>query len=203
MRKFAWLVLPFLLLGCAPSSPFVGVKNLYDAKGTTIVCFGNSITAGNGAVTGEDYPARLGQMVKLPVINLGRSGDTTESALLRIDEIFKHDPRLVIVELGGNDYIRRFPSSKTFDNLMLIIEKIQARKIVVVLISMPLGPGYESGYKDLAKKHGAVLIEGVMGKIFDDKSLMADELHPNSKGYEKLAEEVAKVIGPLLEEMGP
>ncbi|MBI5700144.1 arylesterase [Candidatus Saganbacteria bacterium] len=198
-----WLVLPLLLLGCASPSPFAGVKNLYEAKGTTIVCFGDSITAGNGALSGEDYPARLGQTIKLPVINLGVSGDTTESALLRIEEIFKYDPRIVIVELGGNDYIRRFPSSKTFDDLRQIVEKIQEKKAVAVLISMPLGPGYGSGYKDLAKKKGAVLIPSVMGAIFDDKNLMADELHPNSRGYEKLAEEIAKVIDPLLEEMGP
>jgi lysophospholipase L1-like esterase len=158
MIKLAWLVLPFILWGCASPSPFAGVKNLYEAKGTTIVCFGNSITAGIGAVTGEDYPTRLGQKVKLPVVNLGLAGDTTESALLRIEEIFKHDPRIVIVELGGNDYIRRFPSSKTFEDLRQIIEKIEERKAVAVLISLPLGPGYGSGYKDLAKKKGAVLI---------------------------------------------
>lgn len=198
-----WLILPLLLLGCAPTSPFIGVKNLYEAKGTTIVCFGDSITAGSGASPGKDYPTRLSQKVKLPVVNLGRSGDTTESALLRIEEIFKHDPRIVIVELGGNDYIRRFPSSKTFDDLRQIVEKVQEKKAVAVVISMPLGPGYESGYIGLAKKKGAVPIEGVMGSIFDDKNLMADELHPNSRGYEKLAEEIAKVIDPLLEEMGP
>lgn len=203
MRKLAWLVLPFILWGCAAPSTFAGVKNLYAAKGSTIVCFGDSITAGVGAVTGEDYPTRLGQKVKLPVVNLGAAGDTTESALLRVEEIFKHDPRIVIVELGGNDYIRRFPSSKTFDDLRQIVEKIEERKAVVVLISMPLGPGYESGYKDLAKKKGAVLIEGVMGAIFGDKNLMADELHPNSQGYQKMAEEIAKVMDPLLEEMGP
>lgn len=203
MRKLVWLVIPLLLLGCAPTSPFVGIKNLYDARGMTIVCFGNSITAGNGAVTGEDYPTRLGQKVKLPVVNLGRPGDTTESALLRVEEIFKHDPRIVIVELGGNDYIRRFPSSQTFDNLAKIIDLVQESKAVAILISVPLGPGYDSGYRDLAKKQGAVLIGDVMGEIFDDKTLMADELHPNSQGYEKLAEAVAGVINPLLEEMGP
>lgn len=203
MRKLVWLVLPFLLLGCVSPSPFAGVKNLYEAKGTSVVCFGNSITLGAGASAGQDYPTLLGQIVKLPVKNLGESGDTTETALLRVGDILKLDPRIVIVELGGNDYIRRFPSSKTFNDLRQIVGKIQERKAVVVLISMPLGPGYESGYKDLAKDRGAVLIEGVMGAIFDDKSLMADELHPNSSGYQKLAGEIAKVIDPLLEEMGP
>ena len=203
MRKLVWLVLPFLLLGCASPSPFAGVKNLYEAKGTSIVCFGDSITLGAGASTGQDYPTLLEQMVKLPVKNLGESGDTTETALLRVGDILKLDPRIVIVELGGNDYLRRTAVPDTFKNIRLIIDEIQRQKAVVVLVLMPLGSDYESGYKKLAREKGCVLIASLMSDIFDNQNLMADQLHPNSRGYQKMAEEIGRVLNGLLAEMNP
>jgi lysophospholipase L1-like esterase len=203
VKRLTWLLVPLLLIGCAPSSPFAGVKNLYEAKGTSVVCFGNSITAGMGAASGEDYPTLLGQNVKLPVINLGESGDTTESALLRVGEILKRNPRIVIVELGGNDYLRRMTVSDTFKNLRLIIDEIQRQKAVVILVAMPLGSAYESGYKNLAREKGCVLIASLMSDIFDNQNLMADQLHPNSRGYQKMAEEIGRVLNELLAEMSP
>lgn len=199
----AWLLVPLLLIGCMPATPFAGVKNLYEAKGTTIICFGDSITAGAGASAGQDYPSLLGQIVKLPVKNLGESGDTTESALLRVEEILKLNPRIVIVELGGNDYLRRMAVSDTFKNLRLMIDEIQRQKAVVVLVSMPLGSAYESGYKKLAREKGCVLMDSLMSDIFDNQNLMADQLHPNSKGYQKMAGEIGRVLNELLAEMSP
>jgi acyl-CoA thioesterase-1 len=198
-----WLLVPLLLVGCTPAAPFAGVKNLYEAKGTSVVCFGDSITMGVGASTGQDYPTLLGQMVKLPVINLGESGDTTESALLRVEEILKLNPRIVIVELGGNDYLRRMAVSDTFKNLRLMIDEIQRQKAVVVLVSMPLGSAYESGYKKLAREKGCVLMDSLLSDIFDNQNLMTDQLHPNSKGYQKMAEEIGRVLNELLAEMSP
>ena len=198
-----WLLVPLLLVGCTPATPFAGVKNLYEAKGTSVVCFGNSITMGAGASAGQDYPTLLGQIVKLPVINLGESGDTTESALLRVEEILKLNPRIVIVELGGNDYLIRMTVSDTFKNLRLIIDEIQRQKAVVVLISMPLGSDYESRYKKLGREKGCVLIDSLMSNIFDNQNLMADQLHPNSRGYQKMAGEIGRVLNELLAEMSP
>jgi len=86
--------------------PAPKVANL-GSRGTSIIAFGDSLTAGYGASAGEDYPSRLSALIATPIINAGISGDTTESALARVDaDVTPRDPRIVIVGLGGNDFLR-------------------------------------------------------------------------------------------------
>src|SRR5262245_33920455 len=97
-------------------SPYSRVANL-SSRGTGIIAFGDSLTAGYGAAAGEDYPSRLSSMIGTPVANAGVSGDTTESALARIDaDVLARNPRIVIVGLGGNDFLQNVPISVTEAN---------------------------------------------------------------------------------------
>jgi len=204
MRNFLYLlILLTLIVGCAPAGPYANIKNVHEAAGDSIVCLGDSITAGAGAAASQDYPSLLKSAVKLPVVNAGVSGDTAQGALQRIDGILSYKPKIVIVELGGNDYLRGLPISETFDNLRQIVEKLQQEKAVVILIDLPLGPAYEEEYKNLAKDRGCLLIEGLMREIFDDRSLMADEMHPNRAGYQKMADKIGETVNALLLEMTP
>src|SRR5687768_13408228 len=103
----AWLLWP---------SPYSRVANL-DSGGTSIIAFGDSLTAGYGAQEGEAYPARLAARLSVPVVNAGVSGDTTESALDRIqNDVLSANPRIVIIGLGGNDFLRGMPISTTEAN---------------------------------------------------------------------------------------
>src|SRR5437763_9915919 len=89
--------------------PAQKVTNL-DSHGSNIIAFGDSLTAGYGANPGEDYPSRLSSMIGVTIMNAGVSGDTTDTALARIDtDVLARDPRLVIVGLGGNDFLRGVP----------------------------------------------------------------------------------------------
>src|SRR5512142_926678 len=104
----AWLLWP---------SRYSKVRNL-DSRGTAIIAFGDSLTAGFGASAGEDYPSKLSAIIGAPVVNAGVNGDTTEAALARIDaEVLARDPRIVIVGLGGNDFLRGVPIATTEANL--------------------------------------------------------------------------------------
>lgn len=204
MRKtICFLIFLCFICGCAPAGPYANIKNVHEAAGDSIVCLGDSITAGAGAAAGQDYPSLLKSAVKLPVVNAGVSGDTTQGALQRIAGVLSHRPKIVIVELGGNDYLRGVSVSETFNNLRQIIEKIQQEKAVVILIDLPLGPAYEEEYKNLARDRGCLLIEGLMREVFDDRSLMADEMHPNSIGYQKMADKIGETVNALLLEMTP
>src|SRR5919199_350459 len=88
-----------LFIVIAWPSPYSKVRNL-DSRGANVIAFGDSLTAGYGAQAGEDYPSRLSALIGVPVINAGVSGDTTQSALARIDsDVLSRDPRLVIVGL--------------------------------------------------------------------------------------------------------
>src|SRR5215467_434310 len=98
-------------------SPYSRVANLHSA-GTNLIAFGDSLTAGYGAGAGEDWPSRVSALIGQPVINAGASGDTTESALARIDaDVLSRSPRIVIVGLGGNDFLRQIPITTTEANL--------------------------------------------------------------------------------------
>src|SRR5207253_162943 len=81
----AWVALALLALWLVWPSSLRKVRNL-DSRGTALIAFGDSLTAGYGAGPGEDYPTRLSALIHQPVVNAGVSGDTTESALARIED---------------------------------------------------------------------------------------------------------------------
>lgn len=93
------------------------------------MCFGDSITYGLGASPGHDYPSLLAKKLNLTVINAGKSGDTTEGALQRIQhDVLDKKPYLVIVELGANDYLKGISAEATLKNLEEIIKKFNKQE---------------------------------------------------------------------------
>lgn len=182
-------------------SPYGRVRNLASA-GTEIIAFGDSLTAGYGAGAGEDYPSRLSSAIGKPVINAGVSGDTTDMALERIDaDVLSRNPRIVIVGLGGNDFLRSVPVATAEKNLRAIIQKVEASGAMVVLLGFEfpsLGAHWGAMYERVAKEEGCLLIDGVLSGILTDPSLKSDEIHPNAKGYALMAERISGPMAKLL-----
>ncbi len=178
------------------------VTNL-DSRGTAVIAFGDSLTSGVGAGAGEDYPSRLAQRAGVEILNAGVSGDTTESALARIEsDVIAHDPRIVIVGLGGNDFLRRMPIADTERNLRAIVRRIQQQGAMVVLLGFrfpSLGPSYESMYERVADDTKCLLIPDLMDGILSNQTLKSDEIHPNARGYDVMAERVEKPLETLIE----
>ena len=74
--------------------------------GQSIIAFGDSLVEGRGATPGNDFVAVLSRRLGVPIINAGRSGDTAGAALSRLDHaVLARSPRVVIVLLGGNDFL--------------------------------------------------------------------------------------------------
>jgi len=192
----AWTI---LLAGCS-SQP--NVANL-DSRGTTIVCFGNSLTQGEGASMGHEYPSLLASALGREVINAGVGGNTTRDALQRLDaDVLSHNPRLVIVEFGGNDFLQHLPREEIFRNLDTIVERIQAQGAMVVLLGVRpglFGDATRSDYRRIAKSRRAVFVPDILEGIFTEPRFKSDEIHPNDLGYARIAERVLKVVQPLLE----
>jgi hypothetical protein len=118
---------------------FAQIRNIRSA-GETIICFGDRLTEGVGAGEGEDYPSALSRQLASPVVNAGRRGDTTADALERLsDTVLSKNPRLVIVLLGGNDFLRQRPRQETRKNLEEIVRRVQARGAIVAIVGMRLG----------------------------------------------------------------
>lgn len=182
-----------------PSAP---IANL-DSRGTNVIAFGDSLTAGYGARESEDYPSVLATLLGTPVLNAGVSGDTTGSALARLDsDVLARDPRVVIVGLGGNDFLRRMPLAETEANLRNTIRRIHAARAMVVLLGFrfpSLGPSYEKMYERVAEEEGCLLIPDLLDGILRDPALRSDAIHPNARGYRVMAERVAAPCRKLLQ----
>lgn len=195
------LVALALIFGCA--GDFDEIRNLR-SSGEAIVCFGDSLTEGVGAGAGEDYPTILSRNLVRPVVNAGRRGDTTTQALERIAEaVLAQNPRLVVVLLGGNDFLRRVPRRETEKNLEEIVRRLQAHGAMVVIAGMRLGlftDEYGPIYEQTARRLGAVYIPGVMRGILSDANLRSDPIHPNGAGYRLIAERIGEKLKPLLRE---
>jgi acyl-CoA thioesterase-1 len=173
-----------------------------------IVAFGDSLTAGFGVDTGFSYPDFLQKQIPAyHVVNAGISGDTTAGGLSRVDTVIQFKPKIVILELGGNDGLRGLPLSSTRANLEQMIVELRKAGAQVLLAGITLPPNYgpdyirqfESIYKDLAAKYKLPLIpfllEGVVGV---PGMMQPDGIHATVKGNEVVARLVLRSLKPLL-----
>ncbi|HEU4639854.1 MAG TPA: GDSL-type esterase/lipase family protein [Candidatus Binatia bacterium] len=196
------LALLLIVCGCG-GERFDTIRNVGSA-GETIICFGDSLTEGVGAEPGEEYPTILSRLLGMRVLNAGHRGDTTARALQRVrTSVVAKNPRLVILLLGGNDFLRQVPTRETRENLKEIVRQIQAHGAMVALAGIKLGfftDEYGPIFEETAAEFGAIYIPQVMKGIFNDTKLKSDQIHPNSAGYRLIAERIAQKIKPLLNE---
>jgi acyl-CoA thioesterase-1 len=194
----------FIVLAAACGGErYDSIRNIR-STGETIICFGDSLTEGVGADMGGDYPSVLSRLIGFPVVNAGRRGDTTAQALERLPEaVLSKNPRLVIVFLGGNDFLRQVPRQESRKNLEEIVRHIQAAGAMVVIAGLRLGlftDEFGPIFEEAAKRSGALFVGQVTKGILNDSSLRSDPIHPNGAGYRLIAERIAEKIKPLLQE---
>jgi acyl-CoA thioesterase-1 len=143
------------------------------------------------------------------VVNAGLSGETSAGGLNRLDWVLKQPIDLFVLELGANDGLRGLPLDQTQKNLQAIIDKVKTKypkaKIVIAGMLVPpnMGPDYTASFRkifpDLAKKNNASLIPFLLQNVAGDEKLnLADGIHPNVDGHKIVADNVLKVIEPLL-----
>ena len=138
----------------------------------------------------------------MKVINAGVAGDKTRDALKRAEkDVLRYNPRMVIVEFSGNDFLQGIPPEETFENLDAIVDAIQKNGAMAVLVEVRagyFGDQYISGFRKIAKKRNALLIQDILKGILTDPSLKSDNIHPNDTGYQLMADRIYKKISPLL-----
>lgn len=175
------------------------IKNVHN-PGTAIVAFGDSLTAGYGAPKGSAYPDFLAQLLGREVINLGLSGETAEQAPARLPEVLAQNPYMVLIEFGGNDYMRNMRMEDAVAAVGQIVDAVQQAGAIAVVVDIG-GPGmghYTRAYKQLAQEKQAVFVPGILKGIFNKKKYKADMVHPNAAGYKIVAERVHKAIKPYV-----
>lgn len=173
----------------------------YPSSGTDIIAFGDSLIQGVGASESKDFVSLLSQKIGLPIINLGHSGDTTYDGLERISELDKYKPKVVILLLGGNDYLKKIPISETEINLTYLIKNIQSRGAVVLLLGVRGGlinDRFDTMYKKLRDKYHTAYVPDVLQGLIADMRYMSDAVHPNNAGYAIIANKVYPVLVDLV-----
>ncbi|HEY1171990.1 MAG TPA: GDSL-type esterase/lipase family protein [Verrucomicrobiae bacterium] len=168
------------------------------------IAFGDSLTYGYGASRGKDYPTLLAQKLGVRIENQGISGQTTGQAMGRVDAAARKAPRVVLLCLGGNDGLQKIPRETMFKNLSDIISAFHAEGSFVVLIgvrSATLRDKNEEGFEELAERKRVLYISDILEGLFTDPRYMSDQIHPNDKGYEMIADRLAKELQPLMEKL--
>lgn len=171
-------------------------------EGSTVLALGDSLTFGYGANPDESYPAQLQKLTGWNVVNGGVSGDTSAQALSRLPALLARKPKLVIIGIGGNDFLRKVPEEQTRANIAKIIETVQKENIPAVLVGVPhitLGAlfGHLSDhplYEDLSEAYGIPLFGGAWAEILGDNNLKSDQIHANGKGYRRFAEKLSDFL---------
>ncbi len=180
----------------------------------TILFFGNSLSAGYGLDPSEAFPALIQRKIdslgwNYKVVNAGSSGETSAGGLRRIDWLLQRKVDILVLELGANDGLRGLALGDTRRNLQGIIDRTKQKyphaKIVIAGMQVPpnLGRTYTQAFRalfpELAKKNQAVLIPFLLEGVGGVPALnLADGIHPNPAGHRKVAENVWKVLQPLL-----
>jgi len=182
----------------------------------TIVALGDSLTAGFGLSRKQAWPALVAEKMRtagyeFEVVNAGSSGDTTTGGLRRLPAILRahHKIDIFVLELGINDAFRGVPIEQIRSNLQAIIDQVRAQQpgASIVLAGMQL-PNVSSDdyvgafggiFRAVAEKNRATLIPFFLEGVGGNPELNQwDRIHPNAAGQRVLAENVWRVIEPLL-----
>lgn len=173
-----------------------------------VVCLGDSLTADLPPTKG--YPHYLQDRISSPVVNLGQAGMTTTRAIKLLPAMVEANPAVVVVELGGNDYVQGRDQAIVRANLETIIASAAAIGAEVVLVEIPRGlvtdpwTGLE---RRLAREHGLELVSDTPirsfilfgpavgpAKWFESLRMSDDGVHPNAHGARLLADHVAAAL---------
>lgn len=180
------------------------IANLHPRQGP-IVVLGDSLSAGQGSASKMGYVGLLQQRLGVELINKGINGNTSRQGLDRLNrDVLSLSPALVIVELGGNDFLQHVPPEETFANLDEIVRRIQERGAPVLLLGVQSGVLQDknaSRFAELARRRQTGYVANIMEGIFTNPALKDDPIHPNDDGYKVMADRVEPVLRGMLSRM--
>ncbi|MDN3493614.1 arylesterase [Winogradskyella bathintestinalis] len=226
LLKFCYFIMAVLLCACGNNTSEkstqetsitdqneMSVDEANDSK--TILCFGDSITAGYGLDDSEDaFPGLIQQKIdsldlNYTVVNSGVSGETTAGGKSRIAWVLNQPISIFLLELGANDGLRGVPLSETRDNLQAIIDKVQRKspETTIILAGMELPPNmgqdytseFRAMYSQLAEKNDVEFIPFILKDVGGIAELnQGDGIHPTVEGHKIVANTVWKTLESLI-----
>ena len=198
--SFARLHILFLtvIVGLSPSlasacPDIAGVPDLNCDRVLRIVCFGDSITAGEGDSTRLGYPGRLERIV-LPgsdVANIGVGGENTSRGRDRAARRFGLYPNMdyALILEGVNDYFGDNKSAgNTRSNLLSMVRSAANVGATTLLGSLTdVRRDFQQGW---VRAVNSAIRPNIQIDYFSLGTgiISGDKLHPNGSGYQRMAE---------------
>ena len=170
---------------------------------SSILVLGDSISAGYGMNVDDGWVNLMNQTLRqrelaYRMVNASISGETTMGGLKRLPDLLQeHAPSIVVIELGGNDGLRGYPTTKILDNLLTMTDLVKAAGAQPVIITMRIPPNYgprytrafEQVFADAAEQSKATLVPFLFEELAVDAQMMQDDgIHPTAKAQPLLVE---------------
>ncbi len=197
----------------APSSASAAARPVADDR-PVVLFVGTSLTAGYGIDPDDAFPARIQRKIdaaglRYRVVNAGVSGETSAGARRRIDWLLRQRVAVLVLETGANDGLRGQDPEETRRNIQAVFDEAKKQKPPprLVLVAMEALPNYGEDYRrrfraiypELAKANGATLVPFLLDGVAGDPRLnQPDGIHPTAEGHARVAENVWKVLQPIL-----
>ncbi|WP_072766254.1 arylesterase [Nitrosospira sp. Nsp11] len=212
MKNFLIILYILSSIGVAGSGAAAPPESAATAGTTTIMVFGDSLSAGYGLPHNAGWVSLLKRRLQTKshasLINNSISGETAAGGRNRIEQAIKtHRPDIVVIELGGNDGLRGAPIESIRNDLEAIIEACLRNKTAVLLAGMQLPPNYgiaytqkfQDIYPQLAKRHGLKLVPFLLDGFGDKREFFqADGIHPSAQAQEKIVDNVWKILRTMI-----
>jgi lysophospholipase L1-like esterase len=194
MRLCVAALLALCLAACGGKPPPLPRLGLDDV----VLAFGDSLTYGTGAGQQESYPVVLSELIGRKVVGAGVPGEVSAGGLERLPYVLDEvQPKLLLLCLGGNDMLRKLDPVQTEANLRAMVRMARDRGIAVALIAVPT-PGLFSSnapfYEKIAKDNDLPMEAGILKDLLYDNEYKSDPIHPNAKGYRRMAEAMAGLL---------
>lgn len=199
VKHWIVVILAIALVACGKSQ----IEHETIPAGATVVAFGDSVTYGYRVDKQQNYPNRLATMTGWNVVNAGVSGERADRAKNRIGSVLsQYQPKLVIIEIGGNDFLQRRNENAVKEDIRAIIQAVKAADAIPVLVAVPalspvalMGMPMDSSiYSELGDEEQVVVIQSVFSNVLRNDNLRIDHIHPNAQGYEQLAAGIAEQL---------
>lgn len=183
-----------------------------------VVFLGDSFSSGYGLSLEQAFPAVVQRRLvdeghPFRLVNAGVSGDTSAGGLRRLDWLLRQDPHILVLDLGGNDGLRgqalhaNDSGPGIYDNLREVIQRTRAAGVQVLLLGMRMPPSHGSSYgtlfarlyQQLAEEFELPFVADFLDEVGgNSRYQLADGLHPNPEGHERLAEAMIDELRELL-----
>lgn len=176
---------------------------------------GDSLTAGLGLLESQAFPALIQQKIdtegyKFEVVNAGVSGDTSAGGVRRLDWALEGDVKVMVIALGANDGLRGLSVEEMKNNISQIIERARDRGVLCILAGMEAPPNFgpefttafRHAFRDIAVKYRLLFLPFLLDNVAGQAALnQGDGVHPNQQGAAIVAENVWRVLRPVLDQL--